>query len=216
MALYLPDQNLLILHLPRTGGTWIKGALSSWGVAFEPAEGLGEHNLPEAYEHPRAHRAVFVRHPIAWLESVWRGCHASWPSRKESTALMRERYWSPMRVLSNLVSEPEFIWFQKRIVEEQPGLVSRMVEWFVGPPGWPKVDFVGRQEHLAAHLEQLLRRYGWAGAVKEVPRIGVGENPAPDWNDDLKARVLAAEQPMLRRFYSDPENHSPAWTGEVW
>jgi hypothetical protein len=216
MALFLPDQNLLILHIPRTGGTWIKSALSAWGVRWEHAHGPGEHNLPGAYEHPGAARAAFIRHPIPWLESMWRGLHQGWPVDRPGSALVRERHWSANRLLGRLAGEREFPLFIKRLLEEQPGFVSRMVEWYVGPPGAPLVNFVGRQEHLDLHLRALLYRYGWSGEPTDVPRANIAEHPAPDWNDSFKERVLAAEQPLLRRFYSDPSAVLPHVSGEVW
>lgn len=214
MALYLPLQRLLLLHIPHTGGTWIKAALSSWGVAFEQADGPGEHNLPDAYNHPEVARAVFIRHPVTWLESMWRGHHAGWPVDRPGSAMVRERHWSPNRLIGRLFGERDFPVFIKRYLDEQPGFVGRMVEWFAGPPGFPKVDFVGRQERLGEHLVALLRYYGWAGETTEVPRANVAEHPLPDWNDEFKARVIAAEQPMLKRFYTYSEG--PAWVGEVW
>lgn len=214
MALFLPQQRLLILHIPHTGGTWIKAALSSWGVGFEQADGLGDHNLPEAYDHPGVARAVFIRHPVTWLESMWRGHHGGWPVDRPGTAMVRERYWSPNRLLGRLFGERDFEAFIRRYLEEQPGFVGRMVEWFVGPPGWPKVDFVGRQERLRDHLVELLRKSGWQGEAPPVLPENVSTHPLPEWPAGLQERVIAAEQPLLKRFYT--YSADPSWVGEVW
>ncbi len=39
----------------------------------------------------------------------------------------------------------------------EPGYVSRMYEWYLGPPGLGWVDTVGPYEHLADDLVAILR-----------------------------------------------------------
>lgn len=201
MALYLPDLNAVFVHVPKAGGTWVREALAASGIRTLPAGGVGEHNLPDAYA-VKGRRFAFVRNPVDWYESAWRGLSQGWPARREVAALHRERSWSPIRFLTYLAGERDFGGFCETILREQPGFASRMFEWFIGPPGYPKVEFVGRMESLAADLAAILRWLGWEGVLADVSAANAAEQPRPTWEPGLRNRITAAESFGLSRWYA--------------
>lgn len=201
MAVWLPDLGAVFIHIPKAGGSWVKTALDASGLRCEPAEGAGEHQLPEAYRAGR--RFTFVRHPQTWMESVWRGMSGSWPQKRELKPLHRERTWSPTRNLTYLVGEKSFEGFVNCVIDNEPAMVTRMYESYIGPVGYPKVDFVGRQENLEENLQAILKLLGWPGKLKKVPPVNEGEGPKAEWSAGLLERLLVLERPTLVRWYRD-------------
>ena len=103
MARFLPESGLLIQHMPRTGGTWVERAVrrcgirhSNW-ISSQPRWLPKKHSLITHYRFPKMARvrliACFVRHPLAYYESVWK-----WMARgmKRRGAVHLRRYsWHP-------------------------------------------------------------------------------------------------------------------------
>ena len=152
----------------------------------------------------RGRRFCFVRNPLDWYESAWRGLSQGWPARRAIAPLHRERSWSPIRFLTYLAGARDFNEFISTILRDQPGFVSRMYEWYVGPPGYPRIEFVGRMESLAADLHLILRFLGWNGTLPDITAVNAGEQPRPEWDAGLRAKVEAAEVVGIRRWYSTP------------
>ena len=198
MAVWLPELGAVFIAIPKTGSQWVRAALHASGIRCEPAGGAGDHQPPEAYRPGR--RFCFVRHPVAWLQSAWRGLHTSWPNRRELAPLHRERTWSPIRNLTYLVGDSTYDAFVDNILTHEPGYVTRMFETYIGPVGFPRVDHVGRQEHLRADLQVILQRLGWDGELADVPPANEGTGPqVPCYRT---RQILAAERPTMERWYS--------------
>ena len=203
VAVWLPELDAVFLHIPKAGGTWVKAALAASGLRCEPAGGAGDHQLPDAYRKA-GKRFAFVRHPLTWLESAWRGLHGSWPNRRDVPPLHRERTWSPIRNLTYLAGDADFNGFVETLLANQPGFVTRMYEAYIGPPGYPRVDWVGRKESLGADLQTILTGLGWRGSLAIVPPANEGPpGPAPVWHPVLQSRFLAAERPSVLRWYQE-------------
>jgi hypothetical protein len=85
-----------------------------------------------------------------------------------------------------------------------------MYEWYIGPPGFPYVDFVGRHENLVDDLVWVFRRLCCdfnEESLRGHARVNVSQKLCgePIWDEDLKQKVLALESPAIRRFYGDPD-----------
>jgi len=199
MSLYLPDLDALFVHVPKCAGTWIATTLSASGLVCVPACGVGTHNLPSAYSN-NARRFMFVRNPLSWYESAWRGLQSGWPQLREIAPLQKERSWSPIRYLTYLVGARDFSTFCSNIINDQPGFCSRMFEWYAGPPGSPQVDFVGRSEFARQDLQTVLEWLGWNGKLAEVPPANVGLAPSPIWDESQRLEISRREF-GLRRWY---------------
>lgn len=208
MSLYLPELNAVFVAIPKTGSQWVRRVLAESGATCAPAGGPGDHNLPGTYgrggpgEPTGNRRFCFVRHPLEWYESVWRGLHSSWPDRRPVKPLHRERTWSPIRLVTYTAGARTFDEFVRAVLSEQPGFWSRMCEWYAGPPGAPAVDYVGRCENLADDLRIILTALGWKRRPAETPRVNESETPAPVWNPELRERVLESERVGVNRWYT--------------
>lgn len=207
MASYLPELDALFIHVPHTGGTWVRRCLEASGLKTEPAKGPGHHGLPEAYQQVR-YRFCFVRHPQAWVESVWCGLKHSWSMLAEMPSLAAEKSWSPFRVLTKRCSANSFDEFVTNILTYEPAFVTRMLEAYIGPRGFPKVNAVGQQEHLADHLQTILNHCGFRGELADLPPVKVNPGPVPRWNNAMLDKEFSCtERAATERWYCQDEPH---------
>jgi Sulfotransferase family len=206
MSLHLTQSNSLFLHIPKTGGTWIEEALKAAGVAATYSQSFNQdvtwrHHLLGQQTGKYDFIFAFVRHPISWYESWW----------KFQTALRWVEFepgvWHPQRTLEQCASD-NFTEFIQLCLEREPAYVSRMYEWYIGPPGYEFTNFVGRCEHLADDLVRVLRQVG-EKFDEDILRSVVPANVSPVlygkpvWHEALKGRMTLLEKPAIRRFYQD-------------
>ena len=215
MSLFLPELNALFIHIPKTGGTWVKRVLLESGLECLPAVGAGSHNLTWRYEHPGTRKFAFVRHPLTWLESAWRGLHESWPNQQPSPVLFNERAFTPIRLLTRTCGELDFGSFVRAVLDREPAFVTRMYEWYIGPCGAPLVEMVGRMESLAEDLSQILASLGFQGSLPGTNPANVGSGEQPEWNATYRDMVEHSEVGSIRRFYAAGSS-GPFICKETW
>src|SRR5271157_2122207 len=206
MSARLLPSNALFLHIPKTGGSWVEYSLPQIGVQIEqPAtiEGVTfRHSLVPMLEDRYPFVFTFVRHPLSWYESWWKFQAGTW-------TVFEPGVWHPQRSLENCRSN-DFSKFIRLCIQNGPGYVSRMYEWYIGPVGFEFAQFVGRHENLTDDLirvltllehsfdPEILRRFDPVNVSLKL----CGE---PVWDPDLRRQILALEAPAIRRFY-------PEWT----
>lgn len=179
----------------------MKKVLGDAGLIMQDAKGVGSHNLPSAYR-AGGRRFCFVRQPFEWYWSIWRGIQSGWPDKREVLPLHSERSWSPIRMLTYLAGERNFPDFLKTVMSEQPGFASRMFEWYVGPPGSPQVQAVGRMENLVDDLAIILQQFGFKGTLASVDRENDGPALWPMPKEDVA--LIKSEVVAYNRFYTSP------------
>ena len=210
MSVSLRHSGALFLHIPKTGGSWVEHTLGQIGIEIDPAETIPgvtyRHSLLPMIrrEHPLAF--TFVRHPLSWYESWWKFQAGIW-------TVFEPGVWHPQRVLERCQSD-DFNEFIRLAIEHEPSYVSRMYEWFIGPPGHDFVQFVGRQENLAEDLIAVLMTLGYevdAPAIRRIARANESQKRygEPVWDPDLRRKVLELEASAIRRFYADPPKPRP-------
>src|SRR5581483_7298429 len=122
------------LHLPKTGGTWVRGALEAGGVPCQRLSTrfgggrLGHAALEDTIAYADMFTLAFVRHPLDCYRSMWAtATRAGWPN--------------PAKLFA--VRSDDFVQFMNGVLEHHPGWLSEQFPRFTGPPEAP-ISFVGR------------------------------------------------------------------------
>jgi hypothetical protein len=203
MSQHLIKANALFLHIPKTGGSWVESVMQRLGIdAVNPKTlrtASWRHCLRHQFLESFRSSFAFVRHPVSWYESWWKFQAQTWVRWEPGV-------WHPQRGLERCASD-DFNEFIHLCIEHEPAYVSRMYEWYIGPPGVQYVNRVGRHESLADDLVEILRSLGYE-PDEAVLRIHAPANVSakkcgdPIWDPQLKRRILELEAPALKRFYA--------------
>lgn len=213
---YLKDTRTLILHVPRTGGSWIERAVGLLRIPASRWSRTGNRGTPKKHAPLQMlkpqnrmsvdYSAAFVRHPIQYYASVWKYLST------RGAAVSRGRWsWHPWRKQIELwqpdMTFDDWVWLTLR---KDPQWYTRLLEVYIGPPGGELVDFVGRNEHLLADFARLLelRGYDVRRRVGELQQLGWvnATSGGVNWQDGLMAEVLDSERLAIERFYPEGWN----------
>jgi hypothetical protein len=203
MSVCLLPSRSLFLHIPKTGGTWVEYLLPRLGIETsvpETVPGVTYRHSPQpmlSREYPFVF--TFVRHPLSWYESWWKFQAGTW-------TVFEPGVWHPQRCLECCRSD-DFSEFIRLCIEHEPGYVTRMYEWYIGPEGYEYVDCIGRHETLQSDLLEVLTQLGYSvdPALMQMEPVNVSPSARgkPVWDPELRRRILELEAPAIRRFYSD-------------
>jgi len=215
MSVHLLEANALFLHIPKTGGLFVEAALKAAEIRMDPwprvRDGMSARHAP-VWAHLRTYDFVFtfVRHPLTWFESWWRFQQAKGWKQWEPGC------WHPQRCLEPFAQLP-FLEHVEQVLRHQPGYVTRLYEWMMGPPDSGLVQFVGHQESLVDDLCNVLGRIGYKvneERIRSCPPTNVGRSFV-SWSDSVRQGVLAAEAPLIERYYSPTEQNIPTMLEEA-
>jgi len=223
MALVL-RRNILFLHIPKTGGNWLKQVLADQGVVIGSvghkhadfsSVRVARGRRPDRWLTDRVIRGAFlsrsprifcvVRHPLGWYESWYRyQVSRRWPHWGTVGDLA---HWHVNADLNGFESD-SFRSFMRRVNEESPGYVTRLYGRYTDLSG----ARVLHQERLAEELVALLQGWGLdidGARIKRAERIGVSPAIETRWDEDILAETLRNEAPALKRYgYLDaPSSH---------
>jgi hypothetical protein len=224
---FLLKNGAVFLHVPKTGGTWIKHVLQQLDLLEAPL-GHQHSDWERAFWHDKLHkdlkvarylfrrvvgsrraqariepdcfRFCFVREPLLWYESYWRFMQSvdwSWKSWGDELDPYR---WHPCAMLNNLGSS-DFSAFMHNVNRKRPGFVTEMYGWYVRPG----IGFVGRQEFLRQDLIKV-----FSLMKLDVDPIGSFSDerqnetwpsiPKPEWDPALRIETLKLEYAGYVRF----------------
>jgi hypothetical protein len=195
---------MVFLHLPKTGGTWVGEAVAAAGVqtsrpdplADQYYSGHGHASLLDVGLDDRF-SVAFVRHPLDWWRSYW--------------GHRMRAGWSMESGIDSVAASDDFNEFATRVLNHCPGFLDELVGRFVGSPA-PRVDFVGRFEHLVDDTCMALRLSGepfYEDALRAHPKVNVNDYDSyrARYRPDVAARLAEAEHQTIERFY--PEDPVP-------
>jgi hypothetical protein len=220
----------IFLHIPKTGGTWVKKALRDQGLiekelnhehsdfframyptryrnmALEVAKNLHvklyENIISPAKPCNYPFSFCFVRHPLRWYESYWRyAAQMGWRSWGDERDMS---HWHPWAVLNGLCCD-DFNEFICRLIEKRPGYVSELYASYAQP----QVNFIGKQESLTDDLVAVLRKLNLnfdeerIRAIKHANESDRVDNRLIIWDEGLKAEVKRLEYAAFRRYGYD-------------
>lgn len=193
----------IFLHIPKTGGMWVKYALSISGIQFYEVGQQHEHfpairnyQSPEFFDG----KLVFtmVRHPLLWYPSRW--------------AFRVKHGWQAKHPLDWACASNEFHRFVNNVLDYAPhGWCTWLFKQYYEIDE-KSVDFIGRTEFL---VDDFLKVMKLAGHKIDENKI---RNSAPinsssmdqlsskDWakySSELYDRVVTSESTIINRFYYD-------------
>ncbi|MBL8734272.1 MAG: hypothetical protein JNN13_17990 [Planctomycetes bacterium] len=184
-------QRSRFLHLPKTGGTWVRHALQAGcpGARWCLLDGSDHLRWWEAPGRG-LFTVAFVRHPLTWWQSFWR-FHRG-PAR---------RYVVSQRVCQHCWSD-DFVQFVGNVTQRFPGEYGLLLDNFLGPAG-AAVDFLGRQEHLVDDLLLALRLADEPHDEAAIRAVSAANVSAPEtvatYTAAGRKAVLGSEQYVLQR-----------------
>lgn len=115
MPLVIPDHSRVFLHVPKTGGTWVREVLNRIGVYTEDA-GHQHDNYEQSKELRRRFlRFTVLRNPWDWYASYW--------------AHRCKEQWTPHWLLiDNACRSYSFPSFLSMVVAYHPGFLTRLYD----------------------------------------------------------------------------------------
>ncbi|HEU5268329.1 MAG TPA: hypothetical protein VFU36_00285 [Jatrophihabitans sp.] len=190
MALLFRRSNALLLLVPKTGSSWIRAKVAELGldVAEVGDPAMREHDLLQHFDRS-GYSAVgaFVRDPIDWYRSYW--------------AYRMERGWRPRYALDEHCRSEDFETFVRLAVSTLPGALGNIYTSYTGGPE-DEIDFVGRQETLAADLARFLDLIGepYDPAVLDTGGRVNATSTRPAYPEELKELITLSEWDTMARF----------------
>lgn len=218
MALLIP--NGVFIHVPKTGGTWVRAAIAAAGIPhhesgpFEIEDHFGITDFRHSGRADVLSRFSFgfVRHPVAWLKSRW-----AWAVLSDFPAKIRTDPAAAEHWMAGCWSD-RFEEFVSASLDQCSGICTAtclgMLGWKFAAGRWidpvHSVRFIGRHEMLADHLIKALELSGQTfdpAKIVTTPRQRVaasGELASQTTiSPFLRSRVLKAERQLCEIFGYD-------------
>jgi hypothetical protein len=224
MASRIERHNLTFIHVPKTGGVWVDGALKASGLSIkrfghehgsldrlnyeeETLAGLLPYRISRLYRKflsrsgikpPTTRRFCIVRHPLRWYESWWKyNTGLDWPEWGRDASAT---YWHPNSILNGCGS-PDFNEFVRNVIARRPGYVSELFASYAKPG----VEWIGKTESLADDIVSIVRDAKLEfdeTALRAHPRANESKTPGTEanWDPDLRDLVMRLELPALTHF----------------
>lgn len=184
-------QNSCFLHIPKTGGSWVKKAIIGSGINCKDYRIDGDPHI--GLEHcpcPEKFKFAFIRHPVDLYRSYWQ--------------FKMTCGWDPKNQLDMECQSDNFHKFINNVIDNYPGIFGKSLIDFTGEIN-NEIEFVGKYENL---VEDLILALKYAGEtfdedfIRTLPPYNVSNRlkfPA-EYTYQLECKVRKAEMMVIRRF----------------
>ncbi len=168
------------IHIPKTGGLWVKTVLKALAVATN--DGF-THGLPTSWNYD--HIFTVVRDPVDYLRSVY--AHRI---RNGWRAYNKEVPWKNFcELLAPYESYDDFPGFIEGVTRDLPGIVG----WFYGIYTPPPVEVFITGTTIYDHLRELGCRPDVHPPHNAAP-VHPHKGTLPEMTDDLRQMIYEAEK----------------------
>ena len=182
--------NSCFIHVPKTGGSWVKQAIKASGIecqeySIDGDPHIGIYQCPE----PNKFKFAFIRHPVGFYRSYWQFKMTSG--------------WDPKNPIDIDCQSDSFEEFITNVLEKFPTHLEDGVNYLLGEEG--EIDFVGRYENLVDDLVLALQKAGETfdeNAIRSFPPYNVSNKilfPA-DYTEKLEKEVRQVTKSIMERF----------------
>jgi hypothetical protein len=199
----LVTEKSVFLHIPKTGGIWIRHAFYACKIHY--AEVGKEHtHFPELLElKPHGYYNdrfifAFVRHPLAWYQSRW--------------AFRIKSGWCAAHPLDYNCASNDFRTFVDNALKYRPtGWVTKEYNNYINTIP-RQINYVGRTENI---VEDTLESFKLAGEkydekiIRSIIRANDSDldgKPSKYWatyTPELADRVMKVEHEIIERYYNN-------------
>lgn len=179
----------IFLHIPKTGGQWVKESLRSSAKVVKEYKGH-QYHVAHARDMEGMFKFTFIRHPLSWYQSyyVYASSHG-W-----------EEHW---RIANhdlgiNHLKSDNFNVFMDRVLEERPHFFSKVMNERI-----QIADYVGRQENLDSDLIKALRLADEPfdeDKICSMLRVNVSAS-VPEYSTYIRECVLKQESEFITKWY---------------
>lgn len=199
----LATEKSLFLHIPKTGGWWIRYAFKLNNIiteevgeehAFFPF--LSDMRDDDFYKNRKIF--AFVRHPVTWYQSRW--------------TFRMKTGWKSQHPLDYNCASNDFKTFVKRCLDYEPsGWVTKEYGIYIdNVPG--SISYVGKTETMK---EDFIKFANISGELIDtcildgIPKVNKSLLDSKDsrywakYDENLLEEVLTAEKSIISRYYKD-------------
>lgn len=222
----LLKNNAVFLHIPKTGGTFLRKVIVAAGLR----------QLDFGYEHADMERVLhsfkyypvnairtsfllrknidthvskcfkfcFVRNPYSWYESFWRFMKEyDWTDfsnyRTKNRFGLPTDEWNPIDPIMHCASN-NFDEFIQNVLNEQPGFVANLYDRYANPQ---YINFIGKQESIIEDSITIFERLGISvseNIFHEIGKVNESQIPKPVWDEQLKKRIYESEENAFTKY----------------
>jgi hypothetical protein len=216
----------VFLHLPKTGGTFIRKVFRSLDlVRFNFSRDHADmKRVINIYDHypgnywcrsiqfggnvqkhiNQSFKFCFVRHPFDWYASYWRfntdlGWRSFIPQNKRTRWGFKYDTWHPLAPLEEHAIN-NFSEFMDRVIQHKPGFLTNLYHAYAMPE---HIDFVGKQENLVEDISTVLSRLNVQHDISEIKKLkheNKSKTKMPEWKHEHKEKIFELEKAVFEKY----------------
>tara|TARA_B100001059_G_scaffold167295_1_gene166894 strand:+ start:780 stop:1436 length:657 start_codon:yes stop_codon:yes gene_type:complete len=210
MSNFLPN-NVFFLHIPKTGGNWVRSIIRGSGVKEIKTNQISKHATYDLLAG--VHNRTFfkspisikyfcvVRHPLLWYQSWFRYQQdKGWKNWGEKGNMLR---WHCLTGI-NMKKQDDFNMFMTHVNNYSPGFLTSLYHSYVLNSGARYL----KNENLKYELLSL--NEDWCLGLNEKiivdsEKINVSTKSEIIWDEKVLAETLENEIPLLKKYGYDSD-----------